>query len=344
MSAATTSGRDQTVVALDAMGGDNAPVEPVKGAIDASGPRTKVLLVGDEPQIRAEVERQAGQMPPHIDIVHAPETVSSHEAGATAVREKPDSSVAKVCRLVGKGEAHGAVSAGHTGAMLAAATLYMKRVRGVIRPAIAVVIPSARGPVLLLDAGASAEARAEYYPQFALMGRLFARDVLGIPEPTVGLLSIGEEELRGNEAVLTAHALLRDTPGFVGNVDGRDINAGIADVVVTDGFTGNVVLKALEGAASYLMGEVRSAVMRTTRGRIGALLVRPALRGMRDKIDPEVYGGAYLLGVRGLCVIAHGNASAEGLGNAVRLAAQGAREDLVGHFAAALGSERVPSA
>ncbi len=344
MSAVTTSGRDQIVVALDAMGGDTAPQEQVKGALDASGPETKVLLVGDEPRVRAEVERQVGHVPPHIDFFHAPQTVSSHEAGATAVREKPDSSIAQVCRLVGQGEAHGAVSAGHTGAMLAAATLNMRRVPGVIRPAIAVVVPSARGPVVLLDAGASAEARAEYYPQFALMGRLFARDVLGIPEPTVGLLSIGEEELRGNEAVQAAHALLRDTPGFVGNVEGRDINAGLADVVVTDGFTGNVVLKALEGAASYLMTEVRAAVTRTTRARIGALLVRPALRGMRDKIDPEVYGGAYLLGVRGLCVITHGNASSEGLGNAVRLAAQGAREDLIGHFAAALGSERVPSA
>ena len=229
-------------------------------------------------------------------------------------------------------------------AMLAAATLYMRRVPGVIRPAIAVVIPSVRGQVVLLDAGASAEARPEHYPQYAMMGRLFAQDVLGIPEPRVGLLSIGEEEGRGNETVQAAYALLRDTPGFVGNVEGRDINRGLSDVVVTDGFTGNVVLKALEGAAWYLMTEMRSAVTRTLPGRVGALLVRPSLRRMRQHVDPENYGGAYLLGVRGLAVIGHGNSSGEGIANAVRLAAQGAREDLVTHFAAALGAERAPSA
>lgn len=340
MSAATA----RVAVALDAMGGDHAPAEPVRGALAAAGPDLHVLLVGDEPVVRAEVARQAGAVPPWIEIVHAPEKVSSDEDGARAVRAKPDSSVALACRLVSDGRAQAAVSAGHTGAMLAAATLYMRRAPGVIRPAIAVVIPSVAGPVVLLDAGASAEARPDHYPQYAMMGRLFSRDVLGVPEPTVGLLSIGEEEGRGNEVVQAAFALLKDTPGFVGNVEGRDINRGVSDVVVTDGFTGNVVLKSLEGAAWYLMTEMRSEVTRTLPGRIGALLVRPSLRRMRARVDPENYGGAYLLGVRGLAVIAHGNSSGTGIANAVRAAARGAREDLVTHFAAALGAERAPSA
>lgn len=331
-------------VALDAMGGDVAPAEPVRGALSATRPDLGVLLVGDRQAVEAEVVRQAGAVPDTIEIVHAPERISSDEDGARAVRAKPESSVALACRLVGEGRAQAAVSAGHTGAMLAAATLYMRRVPGVIRPAIAVVIPSARGQVVLLDAGASAEARPEHYPQYAMMGRLFSQDVLGVPEPTVGLLSIGEEEGRGNEVVQAAYALLRDTPGFVGNVEGRDINRGVSDVVVTDGFTGNVVLKALEGAAWYLMTEMRSAVTRTLPGRVGALLVRPSLRRMRQRVDPENSGGAYLLGVRGLAVIAHGNSSGRGIANAVRLAAQGAREDLVQHFGAALGAERAPSA
>jgi glycerol-3-phosphate acyltransferase PlsX len=284
---------------------------------------------------------------PGIEVVHAPDAVASGEEGARAVRAKPDSSVSMVCRLVGDGRAGAAVSAGNTGAMLAAATLYMRRVPGVIRPAIAVVLPSTGGgPVVLLDAGASAEARAEHYPQFAMMGRLFSRDVLGIAEPRVGLLSIGEEEGKGSELVLAAHGLLRDSPGFIGNVEGRDIPAGAVDVVVTDGFTGNVVLKTMEGLAVFLMGEVRDAVRSTMLGRVGGLLIRPPLRRMRDRIDPETYGGAVLLGVRGLAVIGHGNSTGRGIANAVRVAARGTRGRLVEQFGAALaleGAERPPA-
>lgn len=330
------------------MGGDNAPAAPVKGAVDAAGDGITVLLVGDEAVLRDELGRQGASAVPGIEIVHAAESISSGEEGARAVRAKPDSSVSLACRLVGEGRAGAAVSAGNTGAMLAAATLYMRRVPGVIRPAIAVVLPSTGGaPVLLLDAGASAEARPEHYPQFAMMGRLFARDVLGVAEPRVGLLSIGEEEAKGSEMVLAAHALLRHTPGFVGNVEGRDISAGGVDVVVTDGFTGNVVLKTMEGVAVFLMGEVREAVRSTVLGRIGGLLVRPPLRRMRDRIDPETYGGAVLLGVRGLAVIGHGNSTGRGIANAVRVAARGTRGRLVEQFGAALaleGAERSPAA
>jgi glycerol-3-phosphate acyltransferase PlsX len=329
------------------MGGDNAPAAPVRGAAAAAAEGLEVLLVGNEGVMRAELQRQGAAAASGIEVVHASDVVSSGEDGARAVRAKPDSSVAVTCRLVGQGRAAAAVSAGNTGAMLAAATLHMRRVPGVIRPAIAVVLPSSGGaPVVLLDAGASAEARAEHFPQLALMGRLFARDVLGIAAPRVGLLSIGEEEGKGSEVVQAAHALLRETPGFIGNVEGRDITSGALDVVVTDGFTGNVVLKTMEGLAAFLMGEVRRAVGSTLLGRIGGVMVRPSLRRMRDRIDPETYGGAVLLGVRGMAVIGHGNSSDRGIANAVRVAARGARERLVDHFAAALvqeGAERSPA-
>lgn len=322
------------------MGGDDAPSAPVRGAIEAAGDGIPILLVGDEGALRREMERQGAAEHPGIRIVHASEVVGSSEVGARAVRAKPDSSVAVACRLVGAGEAGAAVSAGNTGAMLAASTLHMRRVRGVIRPAIAVVLPGAGGkPVLLLDAGGSAEARAEHLRQFALMGRLFSRDVLGVPEPRVGLLSIGEEDVKGSELVVSAHALLRETPGFHGNIEGRDISAAVVDVVVTDGFTGNVVLKTMEGVAAFLLREVRDAMRSTLLGRVGGMLARPPLRRMRDRIDPEEYGGAVLLGVRGLSVIGHGNATGHAIAQAVRVAARGTRGRLVQQFEAALALE-----
>ena len=333
------------MVALDGMGGDRAPAEPVRGALRSAAAGERILLVGDEAALRAEIARQGGEGADGVEVVHAPDAVGSDEDGARAVRAKPESSVAVACRLVGEGRAQAAVSAGNTGAMLAAATLYMRRVPGVLRPAIAVALPAAGGrPVLLLDAGASAEARPEHYGQLALMGRIFARDVLGIPEPRVGLLSIGEEEGKGTEAVRAAHELLRGTPGFAGNVEGRDILQAVVDVVVTDGFTGNVVLKTMEGTAACLMREVRGAIASTALGRLGGLLVRPPLRRMRRRVDPDGYGGAVLLGVRGLAVIGHGNSSGEGIANALRVAAAGAREGLAEKFAAAVAQEGAASA
>ncbi len=328
------------VVALDGMGGDHAPAAPVAGALEVAREGARILLVGDERALSAELARQGAEGASGVEVVHAPEIIGSDEEGARAVRAKPGSSVSIACRLVGEGRAGAAVSAGNTGATLAAATLHMRRIPGVIRPAIAVTLPAAGGrPVVMLDAGASAEARPEHYPHLALMGRLFARDVLGIAAPRVGLLSIGEEAVKGSEEVLAAHALLRETPGFAGNVEGRDILARAVDVVVTDGFTGNVVLKTMEGTAGFLLGEVRAAVGATLPGRVGGLLVRPAMRRMRERIDPESYGGAVLLGVRGLAVIGHGNSTGRGIANAVRLAARGTRERLAAQFAEALAGE-----
>lgn len=326
------------------MGGDNAPEEPVRGAIAAASASLQVLLVGDRDALAAELDRQGGARE-NIEIVHAAEKIESHEEGARAVRAKPDSSVALACRLVGAGRAQAVMSAGHTGAMLAAATLYLRRAPGVLRPGIAVVLPTNQGEIVLIDAGANAEARPEHIEQFALMGRLFAHDVLGVAEPTVGLLSIGEEDGRGSDLVLEAGALLKGSPGFVGHVEGRDIPRGVVDVVVTDGFSGNVVLKAMEGTAAMLFHAVRDALRSSISGRIGGFLARPALLGLRERLNPDWYGGAYLLGVRGIAVIGHGNAGGAAIANGLRLAARGAREDLVGKLSAGVRAEetRTPS-
>jgi phosphate acyltransferase len=327
------------VIALDAMGGDRAPAEPVRGALAVAGPELHVALVGDGAILRDELAIQDGPSREWIEIVHAAEVIGSEEDGARAVRAKPEASVAVATRLVGEGRAQAVVSPGHTGATLAAATLYLRRVPGVLRPGIAVVVPSLRGPVVLIDAGANAEARPEHLEQFALMGRLFARDVLLVSDPRVGLLSIGEEDERGSDLVQGAHALLRGTEGFVGNIEGRDISSGVVDVVVTDGFTGNVALKLMEGTAEFVVSQVRAAFGSSLPAKVGGLLARPALRRMGARLDPNSYGGAYLLGVRGLSVIGHGNARADGVANALRLAARGARENLVDRLAEGLARE-----
>lgn len=327
-----------TVVALDAMGGDNAPNATVLGAAEAAGPDLRVLLVGDERVLAPMIEALPEQSRAHLELVHAPDKIDSSEDGARAVRAKPDSSVVMSCRLVREGRAAAAVSLGHTGAMMAAATLHMRRIPGVLRPGIAVVLPSAAGFIVLIDAGANADARPEHLAQFGVMGRVFAQDVLGIEHPTVGLLSIGEEAERGSELVIATHNLLKGTPGFIGNVEGRDIPRGTASVVVTDGFTGNVALKLYESAAQFLLQEVRAAVTETLPGRIGGLLVKRSIRRMRKRLDPDAVGGAFLLGVQGLAVIGHGSSNPTAVANAIRVAAVGVRHDMVDQLAAELGT------
>ena len=323
-------------VALDAMGGDRAPAEPVRGAIIAAAVGIKVLLVGDEAVLRAELASQGASSASGIEIRHAAEVIGSGDDGARAVRAKPDASLVIASRLVSEGVAGAVVSAGNTGAMMAAATLILRRIPGVHRPAIAVPLPSERGPVVLIDAGANADCRPEYFPQFAIMGRLVARDILGIAEPRVGLLSIGEEEGKGNELVQEVAGLLAGTPGFVGNVEGRDIPKGTVDVVVTDGFTGNVALKLYEASGAMLINELRRVATSSTRARLGAMLLRPALRDMRRRLDPDEYGGAYLVGVQGLAVIGHGNSSGQAVANAIRLAARGVGEGIVDRLSAGI--------
>ncbi len=324
-------------VVIDGMGGDHAPIEPVRAAVMGARSGIRIILVGDRGSLRHELANQGIPADlPGLEIVHASDVVHSHEDGAKAVRGKPDSSLVVATRLVAEGRAQAIISPGNTGATLAAATLHLRRLPGVIRPGIAAVLPSARGPVVLCDAGANAESKPEYLVQFALMARLLARDVLRIPEPRVGLLSIGEEEGKGTELVQSVYEALQGTEGFVGNVEGRDIPQGNVDVVVTDGFTGNVALKLYEGAGSVIFREVRAALNDGVRGRVGGMVARPALLALRDKFNADTYGGAYLLGVRGLVVITHGNAPGEAIFNAVVMAGRGIDEGLVARVEAGL--------
>ena len=327
-------------IAIDAMGGDLAPAEPVRGAIMAAADGIRILLVGDHDLIAAEFAAQGGS--DGVEIVHAPDKIDSSEDGAKAVRAKPDSSLVVAFKLVADGAAQAVMSPGNTGASLAAGTLHLRRLPGVIRPGIAVVLPSARGPVVLIDAGANHETREEYLVQFAVMGRLLARDVLQIPSPRVALLSIGEEEGKGNELVKSVYDALEGSEGFVGNCEGRDIPEGLVDVVVTDGFTGNVALKLYESAGAVLFREVRGALRSSFRARLGGMLARPALRTLHRKFNADEYGGAYLLGVRGLVVIGHGNASGYAIANAIRMGARGVREDLVNRVQAGLAGGDAP--
>ena len=324
-----------TRVAVDAMGGDRAPEEVVAGALDAAGD-------GIEPILFGPVGLETGG----LDLVETTQVIAMEEKPAEAVRGKPDSSLVAACHAVGEGNADAVVSAGNTGAMLAACFLELRRLPGVARPAIAVVIPAKRGPSVLIDSGANADARPEHLLQFAHMGSVFAEDVLEVRDPQVRLLSIGEEPEKGNQLTLEAHALLAGADGlnFAGNTESRDLLVGTADVVVCDGFTGNVVLKLTEGTIKTVLEELKEEIVASRRGRVGGLLIRPAARGLRQRLDPETYGGAYLLGLRGLAVIAHGNSSRRAIANAIRLAARGVDHDVVGKLAQRLPERVLASA
>jgi glycerol-3-phosphate acyltransferase PlsX len=324
-----------TRVAVDALGGDRRPEEVVAGALEAAAD-------GIEPVLFGPGRLDTGG----LELVEAPDEIAMDEKPAEAVRSKPESSLVAACRAVGRGEADAVVSAGNTGAMLAACFLELRRLAGVARPAIAVVIPAKHGPSVLIDAGANADARPEHLLQFAHMGSVFAQEVLAVGDPEVRLLSIGEEAEKGNQLTLEAHALLAAADGirFGGNTESRDLLLGAADVVVCDGFTGNVVLKLLEGTITTVLDALREEIVASRRGRIGGLLIRPAARRMRSRLDPDTYGGAYLLGLRGLAVIAHGNSSPRAIANAIRLAARGVEHDVVGRLAQRLPERVLASA
>jgi glycerol-3-phosphate acyltransferase PlsX len=320
------------VIAVDANGADQGPAAVAEG-VGRSG--LPVLLFGPDPEIRGP----AGAL---AEVVHAPETVKAGEEAVAAVRSKPDASIVQAARAVGEGRAEALVSAGSTGPTLAAATLSIKRLRGVFRPALAVLLPVPGGPVLLLDAGASVEVRPEHLVQFAYMGACFMEAVVGVERPKVGLLSVGEESGKGTPDVLTAHERLagRDL-NFVGNLEGFDIPAAGADVVVADGFTGNIALKVLEGTVRALSGEIRSRISSGVGSSVGGLLIRGKMRGVRDDLDPERVGGAILLGLRKPVVVAHGSFGPVGIEHAIRLARRAVDEDMVARTAAALDSAGV---
>jgi len=317
-----------TRVAVDALGGDNAPGEVILGALDAASGGIDVTLFGPK-----------GLDTQGLKLVETTEVIEMADKPAEAVRAKPDSSLVASVRAVADGEADVVVSAGNTGAMLAAGLLHLRRLPGVMRPAIAVPLPARLGPSVLLDAGANADARPEHLVQFAHMGSVFSEEMLDVTSPEVRLLSIGEEDEKGNQLTLDANRLLREDGrlNFTGNAEGRELLRGAADVIVTDGFTGNVVLKLLEGTINELLDALRSEITATAVGKLGGLLIKPAAQRLRTKLDPDTYGGAYLLGLRGLAVIAHGSSGRTAIANAIRLAARGAEHRVVARLA-----ERLP--
>ena len=316
-------------VALDAMGGDNAPAAVVAGALLAlaEDPELELQLVGREDDIRREL---GGDVPGRVTIVNATEVVAMDEHPSAAVRTKKDSSINVGARQVVDGKADAFVSAGNSGGIMAAAIFVMKRLPGLDRPAIGTPIPTRTGITLLMDAGANTEVKPEYLYQWALLGEAYARRILDVASPRIGLLSNGEEEGKGNEMTVATHALLKAGPiNFVGNVEGKVLFDGVCDVVITDGFTGNIVLKTIEGAASFILGGIRDAAMTSVTGKIGGLLLRPNLQPLRDKADWRKHGGSPLLGVNGVCIIAHGRSDAEAVKNAVFRGAEAVRGGLL---------------
>ena len=315
-----------TRVAVDAMGGDRGPEAVIEGALAARADGIEPVIFGE-----------AGLDTRGLELVVTTQVVAMDEKPADVLRTKDDSSLVRAVKSVADGETAAVVSPGNTGAMLAAGLVQIRRLQGVRRPAIAVPIPARNGPCVLVDTGANADCRPEHLLQFATMGAVFAEEILGIVRPTVRLLSIGEEGEKGNQLTLEAHALLAASDlEFRGNAEGRDILEGAADVLVTDGFTGNVALKTVEGTIRSVLSGLRAEIEASTTTKLGGLLIRPAARRLRARLDPDTYGGAYLLGLKGLVVIAHGNSSPTAIANAIRLAARGVEHDVVGRLAARL--------
>lgn len=321
------------VIALDAMGGDNMPAAAVDGALDAVKQGVKVVLVGDEARLRAELNSRGA----NVEIVHAEDVISMDDHAAD-VRRRRQSSVMVAMQLVKEGKAAAAVSMGHSGATMASALLILGRLPGVERPAILVNVPTDKGFAALLDAGANADVKPSYLQQFAVMGSAFVSAVWEKPNPSVGLLSIGEEPHKGNEVTKAAHELLVATPGirFHGNVEGRDIMAGTTDVVVTDGFTGNIVLKLAEGEAKILFGWIREALKSSFRAKLGGLLARPALRALAKRMDPSEYGAQPLVGIDGYAFIGHGSSDAKAVTSALKVASRAVSANAVGRMREAM--------
>jgi glycerol-3-phosphate acyltransferase PlsX len=310
-------------VVVDAMGGDHAPGEIVRGAIDAAAAGVDVVLVGDRSKIAPFLERFNADLP----VVHAGEVIEMHEDPARAVREKKDSSIMVAARLVKEGEAEALISAGSTGAALASAAFVIGRLKGVSRPAIASVFPTRE---VVLDVGANLDVRPHHLAQFGVMGSAVAKVFLDVEDPRVGLLNIGEEAGKGRDLEKEAHDLLAEAEGinFIGNVEGRDLGRSRADVFVTDGFTGNVLLKTGEGTSRALFRLLLEA-MQAERYQTALAELMPAFMELRQLIDPETIGGAHLVGTKGVVVISHGASSRRAVANAVRMAAEGADHGLV---------------
>ena len=318
-------------IAVDAMGGDHAPDTIVDGAIAAARHLdAQILLVGARDRIEAALLPHGQPERLRMRVVDAPDVVQMTEAPAMALRRKPRASIRVAAECVSKGEAVALVSAGHTGASVMAAFTSFGTLVGVDRPALATTIPTRGRPAVLLDAGASVECRPQHLVQFAVMGGVYARVALGTERPRVGLLSIGEEANKGNELTREAHRLLKDAPvNFIGNVEGREIYSGVADVIVCDGFTGNIVLKTSEGLVETVESLLGDELQGTFSSQVGYLLSRRAFRRFRRRLDYSEYGGALLLGVAGLAIVCHGRSSVKAVRNAIAMAYRFATSDLI---------------
>ncbi len=324
-------------IAIDAMGGDFAPREIVRGGVEAA---TKlkgvgsVILVGAEPAIREELQRWGARTDERIRIVHASESVGMDESPAVAVRRKKDASINRCMELLKNGEADAVVAAGNSGAVVAAAVFNLGRIKGVSRPAIATILPTRNRPLLLLDAGANTDCLEQWLAQFAIMGSVYSQAVLHQATPVVGLLSIGTEDCKGNEVTKKAFGLIqRAGVNFRGNVEGHDLFIGLTDVVVCDGFVGNVVLKTTESVAHAIGFWMKQEFFRHPIRVLGAMLLKGALTAMKHRMDPEVYGGAPLLGVPGNVIITHGSSTHRAIYHAVRVAAAAAHQNVSGMIA-----------
>jgi glycerol-3-phosphate acyltransferase PlsX len=325
-------------IAVDAMGSDNSPHSEVDGAIRAvRAYGVKVLLVGKEAVLAPMLKEAGGDSLP-IEIRNATQVVAMDEQPSQALRKKKDSSIRVAADLVRSGEASGIVSAGNTGAVMAISKLVIGVVPGVDRPALAAVVPTLTGRAVLLDVGANVECKPHHLVQFAVMGHLFARKIVGIANPRVGLMSVGEEESKGNDLTKEVYKTLKAIDlNFIGNVEGRDIYNGRADVIVCDGFTGNVALKTSEGLIEAMLKLLREELSRTLQSKIGAMLSQPSFRHLKKRLDYAEYGGAPLLGLRGVCIICHGRSSAEAIKNAIRVAKEFADNQVNEKLQAELG-------
>ena len=330
-------------VAVDAMGGDLAPAEPVKAAAEALEKRKSlhVTLVGQEEVIRAELAKYK-YPEDRLEILDAREIIEMSEPPVNAIRKKKDSSIVRGLKLVKEGTCDAFVTAGSTGATLAGGQLLVGRIRGIERPPLAPLMPTAKGPVLLVDCGANMDARPSQLVQFAQMGSIYMKNMTGVENPRVALVNVGAEEEKGNALVKEVYPLLKECEGinFIGNIEARDIPAGEADVVVCDAFVGNVILKLYEGLASTLIHKIKDALMSTLRSKLGALMIKPALKGMLKEFDITSYGGAPMLGLRGLVVKTHGNSEAVEIRNAIEQCILFKKKDINGQFIEKMGLEQ----
>lgn len=329
-------------IALDAMGGDFAPMETVKGAVEAlnENKSLEVILVGRKEEIERELSKYKYDEK-RIEIVDTREKIEMTDDPMSAVKTKKDSSMVRTLELVKDGRADGSVSAGNTGALISASQLKLRRIKGVLRPAITTIFPGKKRDIVLMDVGANADCRPEFINQFATMGALYYEERFGVKNPKVGLLNIGTEEGKGNEITRESYELLLKNKNinFYGNIESREMMDGEVDVLVTDGFTGNMILKTSEGIAKYVFYMLKKEINNSIIGKMGAILMKPIFKSLKTKMDSSEYGGALFLGVNGISVKAHGNSSAKGIKNALKVANKFAEDRFVEKLTALMKQE-----